>query len=247
MQLCSLASFHKEPPLSRYQLAQINVARIEGAARFPAQGDFVDNLDRINELAEGSPGFVWRLKGDGNDATELRPMGDKIIVNYSIWRDVESLKQFVYGTAHVEILKRKREWFERMTSRIRAVVGAGGSRPDGRGRRRAARVPALARPDAESIHFSSGLRAARCAAARCAVRLRQRVPRRPESESGEDTIMRLPSKIGAIILIVLGTLFLLSNLGLIPQLRPLLSQWWPLILIIVGAFYLRTTIEGEGG
>jgi len=50
--------------------------------------------------------------------------------------------------------------------------------------------------------------------------------------------MRLPSKIGAIILIVLGTLFLLSNLGLIPQLRPLLSQWWPLILIIVGAFLL---------
>ena len=100
--------------MSRYQLAQINVAELKAPLDSPQLKDFVDNLDRINELAEGSPGFVWRLKGDGNDATELRPMGDKIIVNYTIWRDVESLKQFVYGTAHVEILKRKREWFERM-------------------------------------------------------------------------------------------------------------------------------------
>jgi hypothetical protein len=100
--------------MSRYQLAQINVAELQAPLDSPQLKDFVDNLDRINELAEGSPGFVWRLKGDGNDATELRPMGDKIIVNYSIWRDVETLKHFVYSTAHVEILKRKREWFARM-------------------------------------------------------------------------------------------------------------------------------------
>jgi hypothetical protein len=51
-------------------------------------------------------------------------------------------------------------------------------------------------------------------------------------------LMRPTSKVGAIILIVLGTLFLLSNLGLIPHLRPLLAQWWPLILIIVGVYLL---------
>jgi lipopolysaccharide export LptBFGC system permease protein LptF len=50
--------------------------------------------------------------------------------------------------------------------------------------------------------------------------------------------LRSTSKIGAIILIVLGTAFLLSNLGLVPQLRPLLAQWWPLILIIVGVYLL---------
>ena len=46
--------------------------------------------------------------------------------------------------------------------------------------------------------------------------------------------MRSRSKFGAIILIVLGVLFLLSNLGWIPRLGPLFAQWWPLILIIVG-------------
>lgn len=44
--------------------------------------------------------------------------------------------------------------------------------------------------------------------------------------------------VAAIILIVLGTLFLLGNLGLIPRLGPLFAQWWPLILIIVGASLL---------
>ena len=100
--------------MSRYQLAQINVAELKAPLDSPQLKDFVDNLDRINALAESTPGFVWRLTGEGNDATELRPMGEKIIVNYSIWRDVETLKHFVYSTAHIEILKRKREWFERM-------------------------------------------------------------------------------------------------------------------------------------
>ena len=100
--------------MSRYQLAELNVAELKAPLDSPQLKDFVDNLDRINELAENTPGFVWRLQGEGNDATELRPMGEKIIVNYSIWRDVDTLKEFVYKTAHVEILKRKREWFERM-------------------------------------------------------------------------------------------------------------------------------------
>ena len=100
--------------MSNYQLAQINIARLKAPLDSPELKDFVDNLDRINALAENSPGFVWRLKGEGNDATSLRPMGDDVIVNMSVWRDVESLKNYVYRSAHVEILKRKREWFTRM-------------------------------------------------------------------------------------------------------------------------------------
>ena len=100
--------------MSEYQLAQLNIAELKAPLDSPELKDFVDNLDRINALAENSPGFVWRLKGDGNDATSLRPLGDNIIVNMSTWRDVESLKNYVYKSAHVEILKRKREWFTRM-------------------------------------------------------------------------------------------------------------------------------------
>lgn len=50
--------------------------------------------------------------------------------------------------------------------------------------------------------------------------------------------MRSPSVVGAVILIVLGTLFLLSNLGLLPSIGHLLSTWWPLVLIAVGLMQL---------
>jgi hypothetical protein len=101
--------------MSKYQIAELNVAELKAPLDSPMLKDFVDNLDRINALAESSPGFVWRLKGEGNDATDMRPMGEKIIVNFSVWEDVETLRNYVYKTVHVEILKRKREWFERMS------------------------------------------------------------------------------------------------------------------------------------
>lgn len=100
--------------MSNYQLAQLNIADLKAPLESPELKDFVDNLDRINALAEGSNGFVWRLKGDGNDATSLRPFGENVIVNMSVWRDVATLKDFAYNSAHVEIMRRKREWFTRM-------------------------------------------------------------------------------------------------------------------------------------
>lgn len=100
--------------MSAFQLAQLNIATL----KYPLDGSemkgFVDNLDRINALAESSPGFVWRLKDDAGNATALRPLGEDTIVNMSVWKDVESLNHYVYKTAHVEILRRKKEWFDRM-------------------------------------------------------------------------------------------------------------------------------------
>ncbi len=100
--------------MSRYQLAQINIGQIVAPIDSPALKDFVDNLDRINALAESSDGFVWRLKGDGNDATSLRHFGDDVIINMSVWRDADSLRRFAYQSAHTPIMKRRREWFTRM-------------------------------------------------------------------------------------------------------------------------------------
>ncbi|MEZ4670325.1 MAG: DUF3291 domain-containing protein [Anaerolineae bacterium] len=98
-----------------YHLAQINIARMVAPLDSPTMHDFVVNLDRINALAESTPGFVWRLKGEGNDATSLRPYNDeRIIVNMSVWESVDTLFEYVYKSGHVEIFRRKPEWFERM-------------------------------------------------------------------------------------------------------------------------------------
>jgi hypothetical protein len=100
--------------MSTFELAQLNIATLLMPLEAPGMRDFVDNLERINALAEGADGFMWRLAGDGNDATSLRPFGDEVIVNMSVWRDVEALNQFVFKSAHVEIMRRRKEWFARM-------------------------------------------------------------------------------------------------------------------------------------
>jgi hypothetical protein len=98
--------------MSAYELAQLNMGVAKAPIDSPIMADFVANLDRINALAESSPGFVWRLQTEEGDATALRPFGDDILVNMSVWKDVESLHNYVYKTMHVEIMRRRREWFE---------------------------------------------------------------------------------------------------------------------------------------
>ncbi len=100
--------------MSDFELAQLNIAVMKEPLDSPGMADFVANLDRINALAEASPGFIWRLQTEEGDATGLRPLGEDVLVNMSVWRDVESLSHYVYRSAHVEILRRKKEWFERM-------------------------------------------------------------------------------------------------------------------------------------
>jgi hypothetical protein len=100
--------------MSRFEIAQLNVATMKEPLESPGMADFVANLDRVNALAEGSPGFVWRLQTAEGDATALRPLGDSTLVNMSVWRDIESLNNFVYRSAHSEIMRRRREWFDRM-------------------------------------------------------------------------------------------------------------------------------------
>jgi hypothetical protein len=50
--------------------------------------------------------------------------------------------------------------------------------------------------------------------------------------------MRGKSLLAPLILIAVGVVFLLQNFNIVPRLGPLLAQWWPLILIIVGVSLL---------
>jgi hypothetical protein len=97
----------------RYHLAQLNIGRPVGPVDGPELADFVARLPEINALAERSPGFVWRLCADGtDDATALRlPDDPDLMVNLSLWESVEALRRFTYRTAHLEPLRRRREWF----------------------------------------------------------------------------------------------------------------------------------------
>ena len=139
--------------MSNYQLAQLNIATLKAPLDSPELKDFVDNLDRINALAESSPGFVWRLVGDGNDATSLRPLGDNVIVNMSVWRDVPALLAYVYNSAHTcDHEAPPRVVHADGRDAHGAVVGAGGPCAHDRGSRRETHASARARPDARGVH-----------------------------------------------------------------------------------------------
>lgn len=99
--------------MSRYHLAQLNIAMLREPLESPGMADFVANLERINALAEASPGYLWRLQDEAGDATAIRPFGAEVLVNLSLWRDVQSLSDYVYKSAHSEMLKRRREWFDK--------------------------------------------------------------------------------------------------------------------------------------
>jgi hypothetical protein len=99
-----------------YQLAQLNVARMLGPIDGPIMAGFVAKLDEINALAEASAGFVWRLVGDGNDATSLRPFDDdRMIVNMSVWQNFEALRAYTYHSDHAKVMAQRKQWFEQMT------------------------------------------------------------------------------------------------------------------------------------
>jgi hypothetical protein len=100
--------------MSKYELAQLNIGLMRGPLDSAVMADFVANLEPINVLADAAPGFVWRLRSEEGNATEFRPLGEEIIVNLSVWRDLEALNHFVYKSDHVKIMRRRKEFFERM-------------------------------------------------------------------------------------------------------------------------------------
>lgn len=98
----------------KFQLAQCNIGRARGPMDDPVMAGFAARLEDINALADGSPGFVWRLKTDAGNATSIQAFEDSLIlVNMSVWESPEDLRAFVYRSDHAGVMRQRRAWFER--------------------------------------------------------------------------------------------------------------------------------------
>lgn len=98
--------------VTRYDLAQYNIAWLKAPLDDPQMADFVANLDGINGLADSSAGFLWRFQSGENNATSTRIRDDeRIIVNFSTWTDAETLFEFAFKSEHVDFVRRRNEWF----------------------------------------------------------------------------------------------------------------------------------------
>jgi hypothetical protein len=95
-------------------LAQLNIGKFQAGRDDPAMAYFFENLDRVNALAERMPGFVWRLKDDSGNATDIPWAGDpSFAVNLTVWESVEALEKFVWQTVHAKVYARKAEFFQK--------------------------------------------------------------------------------------------------------------------------------------
>jgi hypothetical protein len=113
---------HSAEHAPSWHLAQINIGRIVAPLDDPVMREFVENLDRINALAEASPGFVWRFQTASGNATDERPYDDdRILINFSVWEDIASLRAFTYRGDHAAIMRKRRQWFEHMQEAYQAL------------------------------------------------------------------------------------------------------------------------------
>ena len=111
-----------------YVIAQVNIGRLVAPLDSAQLEGFVSQLDAVNAVADAAPGFLWRLQTEDGNATALRAFESDaegadggILINMSVWESVEALAAYVYGDAHRAVLRRRREWFERLADAYAAV------------------------------------------------------------------------------------------------------------------------------
>ena len=143
-----------------YVVAQVNIGRLVAPLDSPQLADFVAWLDPVNAVADGAPGFVWRLQTEDGNSTALRAFeGDAegsdggILINMSVWESVEALAAFVYGDAHREVPPAAPRVVRAAEGRLPcAVVGAARAHPDHHGGRGPGAAPARPRPHTARLH-----------------------------------------------------------------------------------------------
>lgn len=94
-------------------LAQFNIARIKYPLDDPRMHVFVDNVERVNGLAEKIEGFVWRLQDASGHAMNMTVYDDPhVLPNLTVWENVEALERFVWRTVHSRFYGHREQWFE---------------------------------------------------------------------------------------------------------------------------------------
>jgi len=103
--------------MARYHVAQVNMGKIRFPLDDPRMQGFMSRLDDVNALADGSPGFVWRLQTNEGNATYFRPYpeDDRILLNMSVWETIEALRHYAYKTVHAEVIRNRSDWFEKFS------------------------------------------------------------------------------------------------------------------------------------
>jgi heme-degrading monooxygenase HmoA len=94
-----------------FHLAQVNVAYALAPHDSSLMAEYTARLDEMNELADRSPGFVWRYLTDTRDPLQREFADPNVLFNMSVWESIDALHQYTYRTAHAQVYAARRRWF----------------------------------------------------------------------------------------------------------------------------------------
>ncbi|WP_298346049.1 DUF3291 domain-containing protein [uncultured Algibacter sp.] len=97
-----------------YHLAQVNIAKRLAPMDDPIMQDFINNVEKINAIADEAEGFIWRMQDEDKDLGAEIFQDDTLLINMSVWESLVSLFNYTYKSGHIEVFKRKKEWFSKM-------------------------------------------------------------------------------------------------------------------------------------
>ncbi|MFT4294479.1 MAG: DUF3291 domain-containing protein [Micropruina sp.] len=93
-------------------LAVVTAAVLKYPLGDPRLAGFLDGVDRVNRLAEASPGFVWRHHGVVGHAALIEAFGHPdVLLNLSLWASYPDLHAFTYRGLHGRYLSARERWF----------------------------------------------------------------------------------------------------------------------------------------
>lgn len=102
------------------RLAQFDLVKPKYAKEDARMKAFYASTGYVNGLAEKHSGFIWRETEENQQLLD-QLWGEGYLYTLSLWKDVESLKDFLYGTPHKAFMRRGGEWFDSV-SRPRVVL-----------------------------------------------------------------------------------------------------------------------------
>lgn len=108
-------------PAGHY-LAQVNVGQARHHMDDERMVGFTSKIEAINQLAERSAGFVWRLQSASGNALDIFVSEDpRFQINMSVWETLTDFENFVWKTAHAKVYSGKAAWFEHQDIAIMAL------------------------------------------------------------------------------------------------------------------------------
>jgi len=109
-----------ESEIMKYHLVHANIAWMHAPIDDPVMSGLASRLDEINQLAENSRGFLWRLPNSESSSAQLEPFradfpgfdAARFFYNMSVWERLEDLREYTLFSAHTEMIFERRQWLD---------------------------------------------------------------------------------------------------------------------------------------